>query len=537
LEAYLRFGVSCLEHLIGAFSLAIWDEQKQRFFVARDQMGVKPLSYYWHKGFFAFATQRKSIAAWPQVDKSADWRFLFQSMSSLGFPRDSTNFKHIRYLSPGHYLLVDQHGVERKKYWELDLDQRVTHRSDADYVAEFRHHFEQAIACRMEANTPIGTHLSGGLDSSGITAFAHQFGQKSGIETKALSYGVERDHEGELKLVEENLKAYDLLDHLDIHHKFINVTEPIERTFRKFVEHEAQCCDGLSQSNNVNTEFEIQSAAQQHGLGVVLSGFPGDELVTSFCRPFYLEYFDRGEYLNFFFKKLKSRHTWKHRMRAFAAASAVKWSPGQSEKMAIRYARWRYDIRKYKARSFFLNRDYFEQDHELASVLEPQHLPMAHRAFPTSLRAYQRNHVCRPHSHRRMESEQLSALHWKLEYRYPMMDIRLLQYMISIPMEQKISQDMSRRIFRLGMKDYLPDSIRLRDVKTAGSLKPMSKKRKPMTEDDSKFALWNEIKEAKCSPFLNHEMVEKWLDSKRSPFGMYPWMVLAQLGLIDRIHY
>ena len=103
-------------------------------------------------------------------------------------------------------------------------------------------------------------------------------------------------------------------------------------------------------------------------------------------------------------------------------------------------------------------------------------------------------------------------------------------------MEQKISTDMSRRIFRKGMKHFLPDSIRLRDIKTAGSLKPMSVlKRNPKRKSLIEFIQL--LKDQNLSPFLDLDIVEKWSKSKNSPYALYPWMILSQLGYDGKLDF
>lgn len=535
LNLYIKYGYDCVQHLLGAFAFAIWDPKKKSLFCVRDQMGIRPLHYYCKDGFFAFGTQKKSITCWPRVDKTPNWRQIFNSQSSLGIPAESTAYLHIQHVPPGHFMVFNNKGVEIKKYWELDIEQRTTYQNDKEYIEEFKEHFQRAISCRMDTLQKVGTHLSGGLDSSGISSVAFKLAKEKGSETALFSYNVPRGFEGDEKHLDENLKAFDLIDFLDAEEQFHNVSEPIQRDFKIMVEHEAQSCDGISRSNNVNTEYEIQAAAHNEGVDVMLSGFPGDELVTSFCRPFYLEYLDRGQWVKYFTKNMKSRHTWKHRARAFGAGIAVKTVPSLSQYMGIKYAKWRYDKGKYFAKNNIINKAYFDTN-ELRSFLEAEHMPMSHNEFPTSLRFYQKNHVCRPHTYRRTDSELMAGLRFKVDYRYPMADIRLLQFMISIPMEVKISSDLSRRVFRLGMEGFLPDSIRLRDIKTAGSLKPMAKYHKRLHEN-SKLDLWYALREAECIPFLNHKLLDKWMNSRKSPFRLYDMLILGQLGLEKKLMF
>lgn len=536
LLAFLKFGKLCTNYLLGAFTFAIWDQKNRQLFCARDHMGVKPFNYYFEDGIFLFGTQKKSITSVAISKRKANWRFIFNSISKLGVIPDHTSNSFIKQLLPGHHLVLKNGSLSIKQYWSLDLTQRTHHKSERDYIEEFRFHFKNAIKCRLDTPQKAGTHLSGGLDSSGISAVANKISEEEGKDIKFLSYNVPRNFDGDRESVKENLLAYEQVDFLHASQKLISVEKPIERSYKQFILDEAQSCDGRSRSNNVYTEYEIQAAAKAANINVVLSGFPGDELVTSFCRPFYLEYYDRGEWWNFFTKKMESRHTLQDKIKAFAALNARKLSLIKKDKLTQQFSKWDSRIKHYKGYSKFLKRQYFKQSQDLEASLSPFFEMDAYQPFPNSLREYQSQHLSRTHTSRRMESEQLAGLRWHVEYRYPMTDIRLLQYIISIPMEQKISATMNRKIFRSAMEGYVPDSIRLRDWKYAGNLKPMSELY-PFKRENSIGELMMDFMEARSVPFLNIKMVQKSLNEGLSPYRLIPWMVLGQLGLEDKLRY
>ena len=537
LALYLKYKETCFEKLVGAFALAIWDNKNKRLICARDQIGVKPLHYYFKNDLFVFGTQKKSISTIEQVDKSPDWSHILNSISSIATEAYSTAFLQIKHIPPAHYIVIENTALTVHKYWELDIKSKLVYKNEDEYIDQFIHLFKQSIDCRMDKQQVTATHCSGGLDSSGITSVCHSIAKQNNYQHKILSYNIIDNFKGDRKKMEENLMAFELLDYLHLDDSFINVNKPIKRSLLTRAEHEAHCCDGLSKSNNVNTEYEIQAKASELGAKVLLSGFPGDELVTSFCRPFYLEHLEKGKLISYFFDKKKSRHKMSERLRAFFPALIAKINPYANELMSKRYNKWRYNTKKFAGKSIFLDMDYFNSSEHLKSVLEPSSFSFAHDNFPSSLRQYQRNHVTRPHTPLRMKGEQLAGKHWHVDYRYPMADIRLLQYMISIPMEQKISKDMSRRVFRLGMKNYLPESLRLRDIKVAGSLKPMASIiTNPNRQETVEFI--QAIKSSDSAPFLNYETIESWLDNKKkSPYSLYPWLILAHLGKQGKLDY
>ena len=535
LAAYQQYGTKCVQHFIGAFVFVIWDEQQQQLFCARDQMGVKPFNYYFQDGLFVFGTQKKSILALEGVNKEPDWRNILNKISSLLVPQNSTPYKHIQILAPAHLLIIEANGLKIEQYWELDIYKNIVYKKEEDYLAHFNELFHQAIYDRMIFSNGVGTHLSGGLDSSGITSVAHQIAQKKGHPLHAFSYGVPRNYQSEnIDSVEENLLAFDLVDYCKIKN-FHNVFTPILSDFKSIVEAEALTCDGFAQSNNVDTEYELQAAIQAQNVDVVLSGFGGDELVTSFCRDYYLEFLERGNLWAFFTKKAKSRHTLKTKFRALIGTKTMQYLPEftlWTRQQAINY---RERKTHYAGEGWVINKNYFNSNSKIKHFLNKEFSPSD--PYHESLRASQKNHVCSPHTSRRIASETLAGLQFKVEYRYPMIDIRLLQFVLSIPMEQKINPTTNRYLFRRAMKTFLPDSIRLRDMKYKGSLKTTHLVNDNKFDVNSKFALWENIKAANAAPFMNQDLVDKYIRSNRNPFNLYKWMVLGQLGVQGRFRF
>jgi len=498
-------------------------------------MGIKPFHYYFQDQCFVFGTQQKSILALAGVDKQANWRNILNKISNFPLPPNSTHYQHIHKLAPGHHLSISTAGIQIKQYWELDIHKSTSYQKEEDYVAHFNELFYQAIEDRMLYSRGVGAHLSGGLDSSGITSIGHQIAQKKGHPFHAFSYSVPQDYTSKnMDRVEENLLAFDLIDYCKIEN-FHNVYTPIQANFKSKVEEEAEACDGISQSNNVNTEYEIQAAMQAQNIDVALSGFPGDELVTSFCRPYYLEYLERGHLWAYFTKNAKSRHQLKDKIRNLVGTKTMQWTPTPTLWLRQQIINYRDRKKHYAGEGWVINQDYFNNHPDLKGFLKKELRPG--RLYPESLKAFHQDSVCRPHTSRRIESETMAGLRFKVEYRYPMADIRLLQYVASIPMEQKITPTTTRYIYRRGMEGHLPDSIRLRDMKYKGSLKTTQIIQPIDHKEDSKLALWETIKSAKAAPFMNEDLVEKYFQSKRSPYTLYRWMILGQLGVKGRFSF
>ncbi len=159
--------------LRGEFALILWDENRRRIFAARDRFGIKPLFYAWHNDQLFLASEVKALFA-AGVPARWDEEGVYYSVSFGGY-QSRTLYDGIFQIPPGHFLLVTDKHVQVSRYWDFNYpakDQAPTARSDADYAAEFRHVFEEAVRIRLRADVPVGVYLSGGLDSCSVLGLA-----------------------------------------------------------------------------------------------------------------------------------------------------------------------------------------------------------------------------------------------------------------------------------------------------------------------------------------------------------------------------
>ncbi|GAB6174574.1 asparagine synthase (glutamine-hydrolyzing) [Paradesulfitobacterium aromaticivorans] len=171
LKSYLAWGAECVQRLNGIFSFAVWDDQRERLFLARDRLGVKPLFYTERPGFILFASELKALLAHPEIEPIVDKDGLSEILL-VGPARTPGNgiYKGIRELKGGQALLYSRQGMRIYSYWQL---QAHAHLDDpATTVGNVRELFLDAVKRQLVSDVPIGTLLSGGLDSSAITAVA-----------------------------------------------------------------------------------------------------------------------------------------------------------------------------------------------------------------------------------------------------------------------------------------------------------------------------------------------------------------------------
>lgn len=190
--AYRRWGLQCVEYLLGSFAFAVWDRRENRLFCARDRVGVKPLYYHAGDDAFAFASEPCSVLTLEAVPDGIDDRRIGDFLTGRLEDERVSFYESTERLPPAHAMTVTATDVDQWQYWDLDPTRTITFESDAAYEREFRRLLEQAVRCRLRApsqdggtdsrnarvGTPrsgaVGTELSGGLDSSSITVLARE---------------------------------------------------------------------------------------------------------------------------------------------------------------------------------------------------------------------------------------------------------------------------------------------------------------------------------------------------------------------------
>jgi asparagine synthase (glutamine-hydrolysing) len=181
LRMFALHGPAMLERLNGIFAFAVWDDLEQRLFVARDRLGVKPLYYMHRRGLFAFASELKVLLPFletPSLDTSA----LADYLTFLWVPDPKTAFREIEKLPPGHYAWVDESGISIHEYWDLHFSPEE--QSEGEWCEQVAETVHRSVLRQMVSDVPLGSFLSGGVDSSAIAAA--MAGQGAPVETYTI---------------------------------------------------------------------------------------------------------------------------------------------------------------------------------------------------------------------------------------------------------------------------------------------------------------------------------------------------------------
>ncbi len=281
LAAFAEWGEECLVHLNGMFAFAIWDEKERRLTLARDRVGIKPLYYTQTEGkagkSFIFASEIKAILATGMVDREIDSESLNQYLTFLWTPDPHTLFRGIQKLPPGHLLRFQDGEITVREWWDLTFDQIEHDRDERWWTERVLETLNHAVDLEMVADVPLGSFLSGGIDSSSIVAMMrnHSNGRRVstytiGIEPEDLHYDI---------IPDDSVWARRVGKLLDTDYHEIMLKPDVAELLPKLVYH----MDEPVADPAVITSYLV-SRASRETLTVLLSGVGGDEVFAGYPR-------------------------------------------------------------------------------------------------------------------------------------------------------------------------------------------------------------------------------------------------------------
>lgn len=264
-HAYEAWGDAFVERLNGIFAIAIWDDARQRLFLARDQLGVKPLHYARLGGELAFASEAKALLLHPRLERRMNRTAARWFLDQWYVPGEDTFFEGVQRLLPAHALAWERGQVRTWRYW---APPREPLEADEDfYVRRVQEIFEESVAREMQGEVPIGVLLSGGIDSSSVLAVMSKHWQEP-VDTFTVGFGEPSDETEDARRTAERFGAR--------HHELLVKGQAIEHTPR--------CIWHMDEpKRNIEPTFLVAQLARRH-VKVLHSGLGGDELFIGYDK-------------------------------------------------------------------------------------------------------------------------------------------------------------------------------------------------------------------------------------------------------------
>jgi asparagine synthase (glutamine-hydrolysing) len=279
LHLYRRHGPEMLPRLNGMFAFALWDARENRLFLARDGMGVKPLYFAETPHGFLFASELKALLLESSLDRSLDPRAIQQHLAFLWSASPRTVLRCVRKLEPGWAMLVRGGRIERRwQHYEIPYRSDLQRISAPDAAERVRAAVGTAVRRQMVADVPVGTFLSGGLDSSAVTAFAAR--ESAGKRLSCFTIGF-RDESFAAEGIPDDLPyARRVARHLDVDLNVIDVGPELIDQLETMLWH----LDEPTADPAPLNALLISGLARRNGIKVLLSGAGGDDVFSGYRR-------------------------------------------------------------------------------------------------------------------------------------------------------------------------------------------------------------------------------------------------------------
>lgn len=462
LAAYEKWGERCPEKLLGDFAFAIWDRRKQQVFCARDHMGVKPFYYYSTDRLFAFASEIEALLCMPDVPRRLnEYRVADFMVHNVG-DKTATFYEDIVRLVPAHSITVRPDKTMIQPYWTLDPTSELRLGSDQEYAEAFYETFAEAVRCRLRSSFPVGSELSGGLDTSAVACMASELLAKQGtlpLHTFSAVY-TEAPESDESYFIDLVLAK----GGFEPHKVPVEFLSPIQAPRRVLWD-----ADEPSILGGLSMPWGLVSEANRQGVRVLLNGYDGDTVVShGIGRLAELAYTGRWVTLYKEIDAFSRELGWSRRsvLRSRVLKPLAPDFLQQAWWMLHGRNPWSHAGGMYSGainEAFARRIGVHERDQAADESLD----------IPESVRLSRRWHMqglLHGVNQYMMEVTGKIGAASYVENRYPFFDRRLVEFCLALPPDQKLSQGWSRIVLRRALADVMPDEIRWR--KSKGNLTP-----------------------------------------------------------------
>jgi asparagine synthase (glutamine-hydrolysing) len=423
LHAYEEWGAECLRRFNGMWAFALWDEQKQLLFCARDRFGIKPFYYTQVNGSFLFASEIKALLAHPGVGTHPDDQALGTYLTwGVLDHTELTMFDGIFQLKPAHALLVTASGVQPpEQYWDVKISADIhSAASDDEVSAHLQSQLRDAIRIHLRSDVAVGTCLSGGIDSSTLTVLINNLIRDEapasvGERQKTFSAVFSDKRFDESRYIDEIVA----ITGVDAHR-----IEPTPTELWDDIDHLVYMQDEPFGSLSIYAQYCVMRLAQKY-VKVVLDGQGADELLAG-----YLAY--QGSYI-------------RGLIRSFHWGTALHEIFGSLRHHRGFFQSATRQLLERKRRRQFLKSAAIKIDRYSGKLDTVLYRELVGTNLPALLHYEDRN-----------------SMAFSIESRVPFLDFRFVEYVASLPLDQKIRNGVTKIALRTAIKGIVPESVRCR---------------------------------------------------------------------------
>ncbi|HLF26105.1 MAG TPA: asparagine synthase (glutamine-hydrolyzing) [Anaerolineae bacterium] len=433
-HAYEQWGVDAVARLRGMFAFALWDAPRRRLLLARDRFGIKPLYYAEHAGRFAFASEiRPLLAALPHLPRRANLTALWQLFEWGFIPSPLTAFEGIHKLPAAHTLVVEAGHIRIQRYWQLRYPPDGQHRriEPAEAADEFLAHLREAVAAWRLSDVPVGSLLSGGVDSASLAALLTAI---SGGPIHTFTIGFTAASHDESALARETARA------LGSHHHELTFSMSDFERLPLVVRHleEPQC------SATSVPIYLLYRACHAAGFKVILTGEGADELLGGY------HWFEGDRRARALLRLPQSMRSGLARLPVPISAAARRVLAHGTSDPVQRYRLWQQ----------IGNRS------QLAALLRTH--PIANHPTSQSSNPLTELHPLDQFLFLEANTRLIDFINFEVdrmsmassvEARPPFLDHQLWEFCAGLPPECKLSPNGNKLLLRLALKQRLPDTI------------------------------------------------------------------------------
>ena len=429
-HAYEEYGLDCLSKFNGMFAFALWDKKKKELLLARDRFGTKPLYYYSKNNIFIFASEIKAILEYGQLAIDYNPQAIIDYFTYHYLSGDKTYFKDILLLKPGHYLTLAQGKLKQGKFWELHYAPQKNPRM----VQEFKDIFERTITRQLISDVEVGSTLSGGFDASSIALSASKK-----VDKKLSLFTIWFKEGGKYDETFLTNKIASLMD-ANLHSQAIESCSFVKES-KKLIYH----LDVPGNGTPIFSQYLLSRLISKH-VKVVLTGVGGDELMGGYhvFKSFnFLDKFSKNPLHIFALIRLFKSHEF------FRGIYFVGFPFLDKE---VRKTGLFVVFNKAERKKLFTSRFYnsvkLYDPSQLGEI--PANSSFVERALHTYLKIFLPTGV--------LLQDKVSMAH-SLESRVPFCDNEILDFTLSLSMDDKLKNNELKYILKESMRDILPTEV------------------------------------------------------------------------------